>query len=378
MTGILGMLQLALEEEIPAVPRRYLETTLSSAGSLLRILNDVLDMSKLDAGKLTIEQQPFSLRSCIGEAADLFTPELLRKRLFFASSVGDEVPDLVLGDQLRLRQILINLIGNAVKFTEKGKVFLRLSAQRCAGTGQHDFTFSVTDTGIGIPDSMKGVLFQAFSQVDSSHSRSFGGTGLGLAISREIVELMGGTISFESEEGAGSTFSFTITLAQDGERDAMPQGEPRPAQTPCLTPSEERPRHLLLAEDDATISQILGVLLRRENYQVDFAENGLRAMEMWQRGQYDLVLMDVQMPLLNGLEATGAIREQERERGCRTPIIAMTAHALKEDEQRCLQAGMDAYISKPIDFKVTLQAIRELLRQHCGATREAADQGGRD
>ena len=367
MTGILGMLQLALDEEIAPVPRKYLETTLGSAGSLLRILNDILDMAKIEAGKLTLERHPFSLRRCIDEAADLFTPILLRKGLVFSSSIADEVPDTVLGDQLRLRQVLINLIGNAVKFTEKGTVSLQLSARPSDRTGSHEFTFSLSDTGIGIPDDKKELLFQAFSQVDTSHSRSFGGTGLGLAISREILGLMGGTISFESEEGVGSTFYFSIPLAEAVSPDAPTYAtQPAPMETAVATPKEEPTRRLLLAEDDVTISEILGVLLSRYNYRVDFANTGKMAVELWQKREYDLVLMDVQMPLLNGFQATSAIRELERERGSHTPIVAMTAHALKEDEQRCLAAGMDAYISKPIDFMQALQVISSVLLRDTG------------
>ena len=363
MTGILGMLQLALQEGIAPVPRRYLETTQNSAKCLLRILNDILDMAKIDAGRLRIEQQPFSLARCIAEAADLFSPELQRKGLDFAVFVPDGVPDRVLVDQVRLRQILINLIGNAVRFTEKGKVVVRLTVGRSTSIGPREFTFSVTDTGIGIPEDKKALLFRAFSQADVSHSRSFGGAGLGLAISKELVELMGGVISFESEDGAGSTFSFTIPLAEAKPCDAGASIEPQTVDSTIPAPQGERITRLLLAEDDRTISEILGVLLMRAGYQVDFARDGVMAVEMWQKGGYDLVLMDIQMPLLNGFEATSAIREYEQELGLRTPIIAMTAHALKEDQQRCLAAGMDGYIPKPIDFKQTLQVIRDMLQR---------------
>jgi len=218
-------------------------------------------------------------------------------------------------------------------------------------------------------------LFRAFSQVDASHSRSFGGAGLGLAISRGILQLMGGTISCQSEQGVGSTFTFIIPLAQAECRGALIPSGSRSAETAGCAPKGERIRRLLLAEDDATISEILGVLLRRENYQVDCAENGLKAVELWQQGGYDLVLMDVQMPLLNGFEATCAIRELERERGLHTPIVAMTAHAQREDEQKCLDAGMDAYICKPIDLPLTLQVIGNMVRQNPGGALVPAHEG---
>lgn len=362
MTGTLGMLQLALEEEIAPVPRGYLEATLCSALSLLRILNDFIDMAKIEAGKLTLEEEPFSLQMCISEVVDIITPKLHRKGLDFAIEIADEMPDAVLGDQVRLRQVLINLIGNAVKFTDGGKVVLRLSAGRATSNGERELTISVIDTGIGIPDDKKGLLFQAFSQVDSSHSRSFEGPGLGLAICREIVELMGGTITFVSEEGVGSTFFFTIPLVEAGlASDALFAAEPQSTETVSPAPEGERVRRILLAEDDATTSEVLGLMLKRSNYQVDFAENGLQAIGMWEKGGYDLVLMDVQMPHFNGFEATRVIREKELERGGHVPIVAMTAHALKEDEDRCIAAGMDGYISKPIDLKKALQVIGESL-----------------
>jgi len=363
MTGVLGMLQLALEEEIAPAPRGHLETALSSARSLLRILNDILDMAKIEAGKFTIEEKPFSLRWCVTGSVDIITSELRRKGLDLTISVAEEVPDTVFGDQMRLRQVLINLIGNAVKFTEEGKVVVRLSSGRMTSIGKREFTFSVTDTGIGIPHDKKELLFQAFSQVDDSLGRNLGGTGLGLTISKEIVELMGGSISFQSKEGIGSTFSFTVPLAEAKlESDSQPAAEPHSREAAPLAPEGERVRRILLAEDDAAIREVLGVLLRRLNYQVDFAENGQKAVEMWGKGEYDLVLMDVQMPQFNGLEATCAIREKELERGCHTPIVAMTAHALQEDELRCLAAGMDAYISKPIDFEKALKVIEEIFK----------------
>jgi PAS domain S-box-containing protein len=364
MTGILGFLQLALAEDLAPVPREYLEATLRSSRSLLRILNDILDMAKIEVGKLTIEEKPFSLQRCITEAVDIITPEVRCKGLDFAISVAEEVPDTVVGDLERLRQVFINLIGNAVKFTERGKVVVRVTAGSVTSDGKRDFSFAVTDTGIGIPDDKKGLLFLAFSQVDDSHSRIYGGTGLGLAITKEIVELMGGTITFESEEGVGSTFSFAIPLTEAGsESSVLPAAEPRPPETKTTAPVGNRIPRLLLAEDDPHIRQVLGLMLKRSNYHLDFAEDGQKAVEMWEKGGYDLVLMDIQMPRLNGFEATRVIREKERERSGYTPIVAMTAHVRKEDEESCLAAGMDAFISKPIDFQKSLQVIGDIIKQ---------------
>jgi CheY-like chemotaxis protein len=287
-----------------------------------------------------------------------------RKGLDIILSVAEDVTDTVVGDRMRLRQVLINLTGNAVKFTDGGKVEVKVTADNTTSVGERVYTFAVTDTGIGIPDDKKELLFRAFSQVDPSLSRKYGGTGLGLAISSEIVGRMGGTISFVSEEGMGSTFSFTIPLAaarQDSE--ALSSDKLHTSEATATAQEGKGIPRLLLAEDDETIQQVLGLMLKRSNYILDIAEDGLMALEMWEKGEYELILMDVQMPRLDGFEATRAIREKERERGGHTPIVAMTAHARKEDEESCLAAGMDAYISKPIDFRKTLQVIGDIIRQ---------------
>ena len=363
MTGILGMLHLALMKELATEPRDYIETAMNSAQSLLRILNDILDMAKFEAGALTIEENPFALKRCITEVANIIAPEVRRKGLDFTISVAEEVPDAVFGDQMRLRQVLINLAANAVKFTDRGNVELRVTAEKAGFDGKREFTFTVTDTGIGIPENKKELLFRAFSQVDPSLSRKYGGTGLGLTICREIVELMGGTISFESGEGVGSNFTFTIPLGEAIlESDNLSVDESLSPEAISITQEGERIAHLLLVEDDPVIRQVLGGMLEI-NYTLDFAEDGQKAVEMWEKGVYDLVLMDIQMPRLNGFEATRAIREKERERGGRTPIVAMTAHASKEDGDICLAQDMDAFIPKPINFKMSLQVIGDIIKK---------------
>jgi len=368
MSGILGMLQLALEEDLTPVLRGYLETTINSARSLIQIINDILDMSKIEASKLTIEDKPFSPHRCISESVDIITPEVRRKGLEIVISVSEEVPETLVGDHARLRQVLINLIGNAVKFTEEGKVVVHITAGKTNSGGKREFTFTVTDTGIGIPDDKKNLLFQPFSQVDASYSRKFGGTGLGLALCREIVELMRGTISFESKEGMGSSFTFTIPLGKAEAVNVPTAVDPLASESIPCDPKKEKQHRLLLAEDDPTIRTILELMFKRSNYTLDVAEDGQEAVEMWERAEYDLVLMDIQMPQLNGFEATRSIREKEQRRGGHTPIVAMTAHAQKEDELRCISAGMDAYISKPIDFKKCLQMIGQTIRKKSSGT----------
>ena len=365
MSGVIGMLDLALSGDLEAEQKEFIEVARSSADSLVRILNDILDLTKIESGKLAIEEKPFSLRRCVEDTVSLLLPSALSKGLDLNFSVDDDVPATVIGDQLRLSQVLTNLAGNSVKFTDEGWLEINVTAGSRAADGKREVTFTVADTGIGIPADKEHLLFRPFSQVDDSHTRSYGGTGLGLVISKEIVERMGGTITFSSEEGKGSTFSCTIPFAETGEAsvDIGASGKTETeVDTPCAVETT-RPR-LLVAEDDATIRQVLGLMLKRSNFEIDFAESGVEVVEIWEKGQFDLILMDVQMPGMNGFEATAAIREKERTRGDYTPIIAMTAHALKEDEERCFAAGMDSYISKPIDFKKSLQMIKDLIKNN--------------
>ena len=363
MTGVLGMLDLALVGNLEGEQRKFIESAQTSARSLLRILNDILDLSKIEMGKLAIIEKPFSLRMCVESIYNLFVSVTKEKGLDFSFTVADEVPQTVIGDQTRLNQVLTNLAGNAVKFTPKGKVEIRVSAGSSAPDGKQYFTFAIADTGIGIPPNSKDLLFRHFSQVDESHSRSYGGTGLGLAISKEIVELMGGEIRFTSEEGAGSTFSFSIPLVKAcQESDLQAAAERESTETASIAPVGAEDRRILLAEDDGVIREVLGRMLTMANYQIDFAENGAAAVEMLEKVAYDLVLMDIQMPVLNGYEATRIIREKEQERGVYTPIVAMTAHVSIEDREQCIAAGMDAFIPKPIDFTKSLQAIGEILK----------------
>jgi signal transduction histidine kinase/CheY-like chemotaxis protein len=365
MTGVLGMLELVLGGSLEPEPREFLGMAQQSAQSLLRILNDILDLTKMEAGKVSLEEEPFSLRECVAGSVDILLPEAKRKGIALQHSVADEVPEILLGDSVRLRQVLTNLVGNAVKFTERGSVDVRVTAGESVG-GRCEVVWTVADTGIGIPAEKRHLLFQSFTQVDDSNTRRFGGTGLGLAISKEIVERMGGTINVESREGEGSTFSFTVPL---GMADPKPKAAPSAAaKTPRAGDEgpEEAASRLLVAEDDPTIRKILGMMLGHSGYAFDLAEDGCQAVRMWEKGDYRLVFMDVQMPRLDGFEATRLIREKERQKGGHVPIIAMTAHALREDQERCLSAGMDAYISKPIDFGKCREMIDEILQGKAG------------
>ena len=362
MTGVLGMLEFALNTTLDVQQQDFIETAHKSARTLLRILNDILDLAKVEAGKLSLELKPFVPRDCVTGAVDILIPEARRKGLELNCALADDLPKTVVGDQVRILQILTNLIGNAVKYTERGQVNITVTSGSQTQAGKKEIKFNVVDSGIGIPANKKEMIFQSFTQADESHTRKFGGVGLGLAISRELVERMGGTISCESEEGVGSTFSFTIPFGADQtktEKAIITPALPL-ADIPMSTAEREKAR-LLLAEDDPITRKVLGMLLQKSNFDLDIAEHGLQAVEMWEKGNYDLILMDVQMPHMDGFAATGSIREKEREGDGHTLIVAMTAHAFPEDELRCRAAGMDAYISKPIDMKQCIALIEDLI-----------------
>ncbi len=361
MAGVIGMLELALLGNLEAEQRDFLDTAHSSARALVLILNDILDMTKMQMGRFSIEQEPFSVRECVEHALTIFIPAAKIKGLFFNFSVATNVPETLVGDKLRLGQVLTNLASNAVKFTKQGGVEINVVATNRTSGGKLEVTFTFTDTGVGILDDKRGILFQSFGQVDESHSRSYGGVGLGLAISREIVEGMGGTISFTSEEGKGSSFTCTIPFGEGEEQSVgFARGETVPTNG-ASRDEETKKVCILVAEDDYACSRVILSLLKKFNYETGYAENGQLAVEMWEKGHYDLILMDIQMPHMNGLEATAAIREKEHISGGHIPIVAMTAHGLQKDKEKCLNAGMDAYIIKPIDFASTLQVIRDTL-----------------
>jgi signal transduction histidine kinase/ActR/RegA family two-component response regulator len=364
MTGVLGMLDLVLLGNLEVEQREFIDMAYSSACSLVKILNDILDMTKIEMGKFSIEAKPFSLRKCVESTVNILLPAAKSKGLDLIFTVEDDVPVTLVGDQMRLSQVLTNLAGNAIKFTEQGNVEICVAAGDSAADGKREVTFSVTDTGIGIPDGKSELLFRAFSQLDESHSRSHGGTGLGLAISKEIVESMGGTINFSSAEGKGSVFYCTISFVEGEEaRNAGFAPGKTVTKDDTSRAEETNKARLLVAEDEPSIKEVLGIMLQMSGFETDFAENGQLVVSMWENGKYDLILMDVQMPLMDGFEATAAIRDKELTHGGHIPIVAMTAHALKKDEEKCLDAGMDAYISKPIDFARTLQVIRGILKK---------------
>ena len=368
MNAFLGMLQLLLGGHAgPLQPKQHelLSKADKSAHSLLQIISDILDLSKIEAGKLPIEEKAFSLRGCVADAAEFFSVDASNKGLDVEFSIAEGVPETVVGDAVRLRQVLINLVGNAIKFTERGKVEVQVKSGGQTPSGKREFTFTVTDTGIGIPADKLRLLFLPFTQVDPSDTRKYGGTGLGLAISRQIVEMMGGRIFVESEEGRGTTFTFTIPLEEAGEQAKaapMPQAV-KAATVDRSTPEAEKEPRILVAEDDMLASDLIKEILALQGLEMDLARTGQDAVEMWERGRYDLIIMDVQMPRMDGISATRIIREKEHGTGQHVPIIAMTAHAFEEDRERCFAAGMDDYLTKPLDIVKGMSVILNFLKK---------------
>jgi CheY-like chemotaxis protein len=359
MNGILGMTDLVLTTPLAEEQRDYLETARLSATSLLTILNDVLDFSKIEAGRLDLNPIDFSLRRCVNETCKMLRIGALEKGLALECKVGADVPDDLVGDPDRLRQTLFNLIGNAVKFTAKGGVYLIV--ERDSTEAGATLRFAVRDTGIGIPRDKQQLIFEAFRQADGSTTRKYGGTGLGLAISSRLVDLMGGKIHVESETGRGSTFFFTahFGLAAVG-AGAKPTHSTSLKNMLEASLGDGAPAvnlRILLAEDNPVNQRLAKRLLERRGHSVELAASGREAIEWLERESFDLILMDLQMPDMDGLEATAMIREREKVRGGRTPIVALTAYTMKGDRERCLEAGMDNYINKPIDAVKFLEIV---------------------
>jgi CheY-like chemotaxis protein/HPt (histidine-containing phosphotransfer) domain-containing protein len=348
MNGIIGMTDLALDTELTEQQREYLEIVKTSADALLTIINDILDFSKIEAGKLEFEMVELDLAALVGETVKLFLPQAEAKGIKLSARL-ESVATNLRGDPVRIRQVLTNLLSNALKFTERGKIRVHLLQESECET-QVSIRLAVSDSGIGIPQEAQSKLFQSFTQADSSMTRRYGGTGLGLAICKRLVELMGGQIGLESTPGVGSTFWFSIRLEK---RPGVASGpglgisEGQYANGSSAQREDGARKRLLLVEDSLINQKVAVGMLEKLGYEVDVASNGLEALQAVERAEYDLILMDCQMPEKDGYEATVEIRQ--REGGSKhTPIIAMTALAMSGDRERCLAAGMDDYIAKPI------------------------------
>ena len=358
MNGIVGMHHLIGGTDLTAEQQGYLDAAQSSAQSLLALLNGILDLSKIEAGRMELERTDFAVRPLLDEILRPLDPIARQKGLNLTCVVHDDVPLAVNGDALRLRQVLLNLIANALKFTHLGNVALTV-ARASEWAGVVELRFSVSDTGIGISPEQRDSIFEAFRQADNSITRRYGGTGLGLAITARLVQLMGGEIGVESQPGAGSTFAFTARFAP---AQLVP---PAPSALPAGTPTARtaRPQRILVAEDNPVNQTVIARTLEKAGHQVVLAQNGREALQLWAASRFDVIFMDVQMPEMGGLEATQEIRRREQETGNRICIMAMTANAMLGDRERCLAAGMDGYFTKPMRAREILDwlASRETV-----------------
>ena len=362
MNGVIGMTALTLQTEVTAEQREYLEMVESSADSLLTIIDDILDFSKMEAGKLSLEPIEFNMTASIDDTMRLFASRAEQKKIRLARNIAPELPALLIGDPGRFRQIVVNLVSNAIKFTEHGEVVLRVDLEEPGDSETALVHVSVADTGIGIPAEKHEAIFDSFAQADASTTRKFGGTGLGLSIVTQLTRLMGGRIWVESRPGIGSTFHvaipFQLAAAEKSVNGKTPLQIHASAQNP-----EMSGLRVLLAEDNAVNALLASVLLRKAGHHVTRVVTGRQALDALAVDQFDVVLMDMQMPDMDGLEATSEIRRSEVITGRHLAIIAFTAHAMAEDHKRFLDAGADGYLTKPFSpeqLHAVIASIRSL------------------
>ena len=385
INGLIGMLNLLVGTDLNEIQSEYIQTARTCSNALLSLINDFLDFSKIDSGKVTLEQHPFYLQHSIEEVTAIFTPQILEKGLKFMCGIEPDVPAQLVGDQVRLGQILMNLIGNAVKFTARGTISLRV-AQEGHLSGKHFLHFSVSDTGIGIPPETIGTLFKAFQQADNSTTRRYGGTGLGLAISKGLAEMMGGTMWVESVPELGSVFHFTAEFSEVAAPvETPPIGEPSQqaerAKTNLQSPRKisdrsslitnkpidpsfgsNYPLSILLVEDNQVNQKVMMIMLSKMGYKADLAVNGLEALKAVKVNQYDLILMDIQMPEMDGMEALQRILLRYGNEAKRPRLIALTANALGGDRESYLAMGFDDYLSKPFGIESLENILSEAVK----------------
>jgi two-component system, sensor histidine kinase len=377
MNAIIGFSEILSEAPLPKEQRDYARSITQSATCLLTLINDILDLAKIEAGKLELERMPFDLSELIDNVAAMFKIPAREKGVVVASRIDSRIPIKIMGDSNRLRQILINLVGNAMKFTEQGVIDIEVSFERAAA-GRIISCFSVRDTGIGIPPDRVEAIFEKFTQADGSTTRKFGGTGLGLAICLQLAELMGGHLAVASEVGRGSTFSLVIPLEEVPAASSAGQEHKDAGGVKAFSGGR-----ILLVEDNPLNQRLASILITRQGYAVQLASDGTQALEHLRHQAFDLILMDIQMPNMDGMEATRRIREIEadmvlrqeyvglRNMGQPLAIVGLTAHARKEDETACYQAGMNGFLTKPIVKTKLIAIVSEMMGQNsCMAYKE--------
>lgn len=366
MNGVIGMIDLLMETELEDEQKEYTDIIRKSADALVTVINDILDFTKMESGKMELEETPYELHSGIQEVFNLFSVDAGRKNLELVYFIDEQIPPVIYGDQGRMRQILINLISNSIKFTDHGGIYLVVTPKNIEDE-RMVLEFTVKDTGIGIPVDKIDKLFKPFSQLDSSMTRKYGGTGLGLAICRTLVQLMGGDIRVESMEEKGATFTFTVNVGKY-EEDPQDFTEKREELAEVVQlPSSKK---VLIVDDHPINQKLMLSMLRKLGYKADVAEDGKQAIEMARRPDgYDYIFMDLQMPIMDGLEATRHICEHNSP-GKDPVIIAMTANVMEGTKSRCLEAGMIDYVSKP----VKLGSIKKILAQYPGQSDYDLDQ----
>ncbi len=353
LNGISGFAQILNETNLSDEQGKFLYHILKSSEILIELINQILDLSKIEAGEMKLESYPFNLKKLLNDILNMFSPKIDEKNLKLNLVFDDYCPEWISGDALRLKQILINLTGNAVKFTEKGEISIKVYAENKV-ENKVDIYFEVKDTGIGIPAEKVSNLFNPFYQTDDSTTRKYGGTGLGLAVTKELIELMGGKIEVESAENIGSTFKFKISFqfAEIFNQNFSEKNHIEEKKT--IINSDIK---ILLVEDDIFSRNLIIVKLNKQNLKCDIAVNGKEAVNAVLLKKYDIILMDCQMPVMDGYTATKKIRELDN--GKKTPIIAMTAHAMAGDREKCIESGMDDYVSKPVNLKILFDLIRK-------------------
>jgi signal transduction histidine kinase/ActR/RegA family two-component response regulator len=362
LNGILGTADLCLETEMNREQKDYLDMIKTSGLRLHLVVNDILDFSRIESGKMSLDIMTFKLRERLLDTFNLMKVSASKKKLGFSCQIEDDVPNLLTGDPKRLSQVIFNLLSNAIKFTDKGEIGISVKSDNSSGEeGSVLLHCIVSDTGIGIPPEKQDQILNAFTQADSSHSRRYGGSGLGLSISSGLARLMGGEIWFHSIAGKGSRFHFTAKFR--AEYDLIKEEVPPSQENSLLSGPDANGNeyHILLVEDERINRMLAEKIMVKQGWKVTPARNGEEALTAYKTGRFDLIVMDIQMPVMDGFTATQAIRNMEEEKGGHIPIIALTAHAIKGDREKCLAAGMDDYLSKPIASDKFISTISRYL-----------------